>query len=132
MLFPGSDCPPRPENAPTGPVSLLAVLRSLGARRLDPATPVLERVGERLLEGDLRLPAQRLPDLRGITQEVGDVGRTEPGGVLLDINARDPAPAQIEVEDLPDSPAPARAEIVNLAGFAALQQKPVAPDDIPD
>src|SRR5574337_429782 len=110
-----------PESEPTGPVSRPARSGSwLLHSRLDAATPVFQRVQERLLEGDLRLPAQGLANLGGVAEEMGHVGGTEARRILFHLDARDSGPLEIEVENLPDGPAPARAEIVNLAAFLII------------
>src|SRR3990170_482403 len=96
----------------------------------NPPAPVVEELAERLLEGDLHLPARGPVHLGGIALEHHDIRGAEPGGIGLDLDPLHRGLLQQEVEHLLNGPGAAGAEIVHLAGLAALEQEPVPAHDI--
>src|SRR5262249_53088702 len=100
--------------------------------RLDPLSPILEEVGEGLLERDHALPAQSLLDLLPTAAQHRDVGRPEPSWILANLDEPEHRPLGQEVEDPLDRPLHARAEVVHLARRAPLEESPVAAHDVAD
>src|SRR5262245_6895932 len=103
--------------------------RSAGRAR-HPLSPVVQELRERALEGNLGLPSRRLLDLGGIAFQDHDIGRTESSRIGLDGDTFHRALRQEKVYDLLDRPRTPRTEVVDLAGFASLEQKPVASHDV--
>ena len=88
--------------------------------------PVVEELRERALERDLGLPPGRLLDLGWIPLQDHDVRRAEAGGIDRD---RDPLHGGLReqaIQHLLDGPGTPRAEVIDFAGLAALEQEPVA------
>src|SRR4030095_14285258 len=98
----------------------------------DPLPPVVEELGERALEGDLDLPAGGPLDLARIPLQLHHVGGREPRRIGAHRDALHAGTLEEEVQHLLDGPGAARAEAVELAGLAALQQRPVAAHDVAD
>src|SRR5205814_8813153 len=85
----------------------------------DTVAPVIKKVSKRLLERDLRLPAGRFLEFRGVRPQDRNVRGAQACRVFLraDLHRRVP---QLEREHLTDRPRAAAADVVDLAGFAAL------------
>src|SRR5215471_6361663 len=106
-----------------------AARRSAGRAR-HPLSPVVQELRERALEGNLGLPSRRLLDLGGISFQDHDIGRTESSRIGLDGDTFHRALRQEEIHDLLDGPRTPGTEVVDLAGYAPLEQKPVAAYDV--
>src|SRR2546422_1522673 len=91
--------------------------------------PVFQEVSERLLEGDLRLPACDLLELARVPEQDGDIGRTHAGGILLDFHLG-PRHAQEKIEHLADRPRAPGAYVVDVPRLAFLEREPVRAHDV--
>src|SRR5689334_7469153 len=76
--------------------------RASAGRRTRPPAPVVEQVLQRLLEGNLHLPAGGVPDLRRVALQDHDVRGPEPRRIGLDSDALDLGFLEQEVEHLLD------------------------------
>src|SRR5262249_28651646 len=106
-----------------------AATRSAGRAR-NPLPPVVQKLRERALERNLRLPTRRLLDLGGISFQDHDIGRTEASRISLDRDTLHRALRQERIYDFLDGPRMPRTEVVDFAGYPALEQKPVATHDV--
>jgi len=95
-------------------------------------SPVIEQIFEGLFEGDGGFPIRGEADLFGAAVEHGNVGGAEAGGILADLDFPGDGLGEEEVEDFLDGPGATGAEVVDLAGFTALQEEPIAADNITD
>src|SRR5262245_59946799 len=97
---------------------------------LDALSPVLEQILERDLESDRRLPARGHVELRAVAEEERDVGRAHPGGILPHLHLH-PGELEEDLQHLARRVAPARADVVDLAGRALLEGEPVRAHHVP-
>src|SRR5262245_13860740 len=100
------------------------------SRARHPLPPVVQKLRERTLEGNLGFPSRRLLDPGGIPFQDHDIRRTESSWISLDRDTFHRALRQEEIHDLLDGPRTPGTEVVDLAGFASLEQKPVAAHDV--
>src|SRR5882672_4412213 len=102
----------------------------LARARGDALSPVLEQIGERLLERNRPAPAEVRLDLLAAAAQDRHVGGPEPGRVLADLDAGQRRLPDQEIQDALDRPVDAGAEVVDVARRAVLEQRPVAADDV--
>src|SRR5215831_10898876 len=113
-----------------GHASAVTRPRALGAGAPYALPPVVEQIAQRLLEGNVRSPPRGPLDLARIADEQGHVGGAHAVGPGLDGHGGGARGLDEKVQDFADGPRLARAQIVNLSRFAALQEGPVAPHDV--
>src|SRR6266480_1458236 len=99
--------------------------------KLDSFPPVIERVCQHLIEGDLWLPAGRRPEPARVGDQDLDVGGPHLLRCLPDLD-RGLGHRQHAVQDLPNARGVAGADVVDLPRLPFLEGQPVRPDHVPD
>src|SRR5262245_24516780 len=113
--------------APTKPSApVMKTVAELSGVLLEPVmrSPVLQHVGERLLERNHGLPARGLRELAAVAEQDRHVARAKAGGVLADLDLLLRHPQQ-SVEHILDAPRLAAADVVDLTRLALLERQPV-------
>src|SRR3989442_9808576 len=85
-------------------------------------TPVREQIPQRLLEWDARLPSECVQPA-AITDQHRHVRGPEARGVFADRDGRVDGFAEEKIENLLDRPPATRAEVVDLPGFAPIEEQ---------
>ena len=93
-------------------------------------SPILEEIGQGLLERDRAAPADGPLGLLRRAAEDRHVGGPEPRRVLADLDAGSRGLPDEETQHALDGPVHAGAEVVDLARRPALEQEPVAAHDV--
>ena len=104
----------------------------VGASSPHAGSQVVEQVVQRLIEGDLGLPAGGRLEAAGVAAQHREVDGAHELGVGYRARSGRSAIAQEPVGQLLDGDVAAGAHVVDLAGLALLDEQAVGPDDVAD